>query len=277
MPHAAGLAQRMHRARFVAGAALLACACIAQAQSVTFTGRVTSAVEPRMEGVLVSARKAGSTITHTVVTDASGKFDFAPAAPAAGRYTISIRATGFELDSAAELDIPASNVEVRLRKTRDLAAQLTNAEWFLSMPGNAEQKRPLIECMSCHTFERIVRSKHDANAMYEVLKRMATYAINSTPDVRQKRAKPRPFNEQQFRALAAYLASVNLSKGDKWSYALKTLPRPLGRATRVLVTEYDLPRKTIAPHDVVLDTDGIAWYSNFLDKDRKSTRLNSSH
>ena len=103
MPHAAGLAQRMHRARFVAGAALLACACIAQAQSAAFTGRVTSAVEPRMEGVLVSARKAGATITHTVVTDASGKFDFAPAAPAAGRYTISIRATGFELDGAAEI------------------------------------------------------------------------------------------------------------------------------------------------------------------------------
>ncbi len=41
------------------------------------------------------------------------------------------------------------------------------------------------------------------------------------------------------------------------------LPRPKGRATRVIYTEYDLPRETISPHDVVLDKDGIAWYSSF--------------
>jgi streptogramin lyase len=103
------------------------------------------------------------------------------------------------------------------------------------------------------------------DAMYEVLKRMATYAINTTPDKKQLRAKPRPFNEATFRALAAYLASINLSKGATWTYPLKTLPRPRGRATRVLITEYDLPRRTIAPHDVLTDAAGIAWYSNFLE------------
>ena len=218
-----------------------------------------------MEGVLVSARKAGATITHTVVSDASGRFDFAPAKLAAARYELTIRAVGFELDSAAAVEVPAANVELKLRKTRDLAAQLTNTEWFISMPGTAEQKRPLIECMSCHTFERIARSKHNADAMYEVLKRMATYAINTTPDKKQLRAKPRPFNEATFRALAAYLASINLSKGATWTYPLKTLPRPRGRGTRVLITEYDLPRRTIAPHDVLTDAAGIAWYSNFLE------------
>ena len=29
------------------------------------------------------------------------------------------------------------------------------------------------------------------------------------------------------------------------------------------MTEYDLPRPTIEPHDVILDASGIAWYSNF--------------
>ena len=36
-----------------------------------------------------------------------------------------------------------------------------------------------------------------------------------------------------------------------------------GRATRVIITEWDLPRPTIEPHDVVVDKEGIAWYSNF--------------
>ena len=70
----------------VAAGALTAGGAFAQGLS----GKVTSEAEPVMEGVLVSARKAGSTITHTVVTDASGKFDFAPAAPAAGPPTCPI-------------------------------------------------------------------------------------------------------------------------------------------------------------------------------------------
>jgi streptogramin lyase len=31
----------------------------------------------------------------------------------------------------------------------------------------------------------------------------------------------------------------------------------------VIYTEYDLPRQTIQPHDVVVDEQGIAWYSSF--------------
>jgi streptogramin lyase len=80
----------------------------------------------------------------------------------------------------------------------------------------------------------------------------------------QKRAVPRKFDEKTFRNLAAYLATVNLSKGQ-WQYPFKTLPRPKGRATRVLITEYDLPRRTISPHDVMTDSEGIAWYSNFAE------------
>ena len=217
-----------------------------------------------MEGVLVSASKAGSTITTTVVSDRNGRFTFAPAKLTSGRYALRIRAVGYELDGPSSVDVPAQ-IDLRLRKTRDLAAQLSNTEWFISMPGSAEQKRPLIECMSCHTFEKIARTTHDANAMYEVLKRMATYAINTSMERVQKRLTARKFDEASFRRLAAYLATVNLSKGPVWSYPLKTLPRPQGRATRVLITEYDLPRKTIAPHDVLTDAAGIVWYSNFLE------------
>jgi virginiamycin B lyase len=65
------------------------------------------------------------------------------------------------------------------------------------------------------------------------------------------------------KAMAEYLASINLSKDESWNYSFKTLPRPTGRATRVVVTEYDLPRKQIQPHDVVVDSDGIIWFSHF--------------
>ena len=51
---------------------------------------------------------------------------------------------------------------------------------------------------------------------------------------------------------AAYLATVNQSSGA-WSYALQTLPRAKGRGTRVVITEYELPRKPLMPHDAIVD------------------------
>ena len=47
--------------------------------------------------------------------------------------------------------------------------------------------------------------------------------------------------------LAEYLASVNLSNQSKHDFELKTSPRPAGRATQVIITEYDLLRKEIQP------------------------------
>ena len=44
------------------------------ASAQTLTGKVTSAEEGAMEGVLVSAKKTGSTITVTVVSDATGRY-----------------------------------------------------------------------------------------------------------------------------------------------------------------------------------------------------------
>jgi len=64
-------------------------------------------------------------------------------------------------------------------------------------------------------------------------------------------------------AAADFLTSVNLSGTDHEGFALKWLPRPKGRATHVIVTEYDLARKEAMPHDVIVDTDAHAWYSDF--------------
>ena len=48
----------------------------AQAQNAALTGRVSSAEEAVMEGVLVSAKKDGATITTTVVSNDTGQFSF---------------------------------------------------------------------------------------------------------------------------------------------------------------------------------------------------------
>jgi virginiamycin B lyase len=255
-----------------ARATVLAVLCLAgtayaQTAATQLGGQVSSDQEGAMQGVLVSARAKGSSITHTVVSAEGGHFRFPAGLLAAGHHEIAIRAVGYELDGPASVDIAVSGqtqLALRLRKAQDLAAQLSNTEWLISIPGTAEQKRPLIECLSCHTFERIARSTHNAQDMLGVLKRMVKYSNNSTMARVQTRIVDRGFDESGLRKLADYLASINLA-GGPWTYELKTLPRPSGRATRVLITEYDLPRKTIAPHDVIADKQGMLWYSNFTE------------
>ena len=73
----------------------------AQAQApAALTGTVTSQQEGKMEGVLVSAKKAGGTITISVVSDADGKFSFPASKLSPGQYAITTRAIGFDLNQA---------------------------------------------------------------------------------------------------------------------------------------------------------------------------------
>jgi streptogramin lyase len=98
---------------------------------------------------------------------------------------------------------------------------------------------------------------------------MGTYANQSVPTRPQLRKAERLLEErgntrnkaQQDRA--EFLSSINLSEHTTWDYPLKTLPRPSGRGTNVIITEYDLPRDTIEPHDVIVNKDGMIYYTNF--------------
>jgi virginiamycin B lyase len=257
------------------GAALVVALCHAgpaAAQADALTGMVTSAEEGAMEGVLVSARRDGSNKTVTMVTDEKGRYSFPAARLEPGKYSITIRAVGYELAGPVTPQVtgksPAS-ADLKLVKTRDLAAQLSNAEWLHSAPGTYQQKRPLLNCVSCHTLERVVRSKHDAGAFVHTIQRMGTYANQSTTLNPQKRLTGRDTDlvgedrAKLFRTNAEYFSSINLSTGQAWPYELKPFPRPKGRATRVVITEWDLPRPTIQPHDVVVDSKGTVWYSDF--------------
>jgi streptogramin lyase len=234
---------------------------------VALSGHVTSDAEGPMEGVVVSAKKAGSIVTISVVSDAQGRYSFPANRLGAGKYTLKIRAAGYDLAAPAAADVAdeqTATADLKLRKTRNLPAQMSNAEWMMSMPGTEEQKASLLNCVGCHTLERVVRSNHNAEEWAQTIVRMNGYGPVSQPIKPQRMLDPeRSGTPEQFRKQAEYLASINLSEVSQWEYPLKTLPRPTGRATRVIVTEYDLPRPTTEPHDVIVDAQGMVWYSDF--------------
>jgi imidazolonepropionase-like amidohydrolase/streptogramin lyase len=242
--------------------------------SSSLQGRVTSVEEGPMEGVLVSAKRAGSSITVTVVSDREGRYRFPESRLEPGEYALRIRAAGWDLEGPSTATVkPAATptVDLTLRKTAELAAQLTNADWFASVPGSEAQKSSIRGCTHCHTLERVVRSRYDADRMMAVIERMSTYPQLSFPLKTQKLPAPRIGGGQDspearraaWRRQAEYLATINLSAAPTWSYPLHTLPRPTGRATQVVYTEYDLPQRTRQPHDVIVDSQGLAWYASF--------------
>ena len=142
-----------------------------------------------MEGVLVSAKKAGSTMTITVVSDEQGRYRFPSSKLPPGQYALRIRAVGYDLESPSMIEVGTGNTaiaDLKLRKAADPAAQLSNAEWFASLPGTEQQKASVRNCRHCHTLERIMRSRADADAMAKVVERMSTYPQLSFPLMPQK-------------------------------------------------------------------------------------------
>ena len=245
----------------------------AQAPAAALTGLVSSADEATMEGVLVSATKAGSNMTVTVVTGSDGRFSFPANRLGPGQYKLDVRAVGYELDQPKTIEIPdqkTATQDLKLGKARNLAAQLSNGEWMASVPGTDRQKDQLLNCVGCHTVERIMRSKYDTEGFLTgILPRMQSYVQQSLPIHPQLRPAERLMEErgedriEVYRSVAEYLSTLNLSKTEKWDYPLKTFARPKGRASRVIYTEYDLPREEVAPHDTIVDKNGTVWFSSF--------------
>ena len=184
------------------------------------TGQVTSDAEGAMEGVVVTARKDGSIVSTSVTTDSKGRYAFPENRLEPGHYNIAIRAVGYDLPAPASANVIAertSSLDLKLDKTHDLASQLSNAEWMMSIPGSEEQKATLLDCMGCHTLERIVRSNHDVNEWMQVISRMKGYGAVSQPVKPQPMLDPdRAGKPEDYRKMAEYLATINLSATDNW-------------------------------------------------------------
>jgi streptogramin lyase len=240
--------------------------------AIVLTGQVSSQKEGLMEGVVVGAKKDGSTMTVNVVTDAKGRYGFPGEKLEPGHYALKIRAAGYDLDGTKAVDVVAgktTTANLKLKPAENPSAQLTDAEWLLSIPGTEQQKNFLLGCNGCHTIERIVKANKTAEEWVQVFRRMSGYAPGSSPLRPQvtvggvQRDRTRGFDPME---IGTWLASVNTSYNSKKSFPLKTLPRPKGKATHTIITEYDLPRKLAMPHDVIVDADGMVWYSDFADQ-----------
>src|ERR1700732_857562 len=227
-------------------------------------GRVSSEAEGPMEGVLVRAKGGGSSMSVTVVSDHEGRYSFPANRLVPGKYELSIRAAGYQLVSPASATVASGETnreDLALKKSENLLSQLTSSEWLLSVPGTERQKNQLFRCAACHSLAPIVQSTYDENGWNTTFARMRSYSEQAV--LEHPVSLPYKVSVQPDQEFAKYLSTINLSSTPEWKYELKTLPRPKGRATRVIVTEYDLPDAGRLPHDADLDEKGMVWYNDF--------------
>src|SRR5438874_3950456 len=142
---------------FAAGTAAILFAPAAQtvwAQGqAALTGTVSSDAEGKMEGVVVTAKKPGSIVEVSVTTDAQGQYTFPESRLQPGNYAISIRAVGYDINAPTKAigeSEKTTTTDIKLKKTKNLAGQLTNGEWMMSIPGTEGQKAGLLNCQGCH-------------------------------------------------------------------------------------------------------------------------------
>ena len=115
------------------------------------------------------------------------------------------------------------------------------------LPRQRSAKEALLNCVSCHNLDRIVRSQYDGEQFCRHLQPdggllPGQHAGASAAAGRQRAALARP-GRRSLRMVAEYLAIGQSQPRRHGPTRSKTLPRLSGRSNRVIVTEYDLPRR----------------------------------
>jgi len=259
------------------------------APEALLSGAVAARSGARLEGVTVSAKREGATITTSVYTDAAGNYFFPPLP--AGKYRVWAQALGFEA--------AASAVDLAAARRQDLTLQeITDAERrFRQLPGemmvaalpeaSAEDARMkkifLNNCTGCHSTSFALQFRFDEAGWGKVIDLMKVVPVTGVypgPD-----AKPNQILQRNQRQLAAYLSRAR-GPGES-SMKMAARARPTGEATRAVWTLYDLPLNPDAgigtrynpndgtdwtlgttsklgqlPHDGALGLDGTIYYTS---------------
>jgi len=248
----------------------------ASLSSAGLMGTVKSSDGKPLEGVPVSAKAQGSKITTSVYTNQNGEYYF-PLLPD-GQYRIWAQAVGFELTRAEQTLSSGKKIQqdFALKPFQDAWKQLSDAEWFASLPdGTAEDRRMkkvlLYNCSTCHNSGFVLEKRFDKADWEMIVNRMSKISgYYDPPDGPGccggvipanhdevpgggKFAKPmlddedkpigaeRRVMEFYKKDIIAYLARVR--GPEPFPLELKPFPRATGEATNIVVTEYDVPEK----------------------------------
>jgi virginiamycin B lyase len=212
------------------------------------TGSIASATGQKLDGVQVSAKKEGSTITTSVYTDQNGDYFF-PALPD-GKYNVWAQALGFEtskgqvdLTAAKHQDFKLAAITDPDLKIKQLPSEMLAAALPEDTEADANMKRIFHnQCTGCHTPGYPLQFKFDEAGWNKIINLMKM--VQGTGEYMGPNAKPNGIMEFNRKDLAAYLARARGPGATSMKF--QDRPRPTGEAARVVWTTYDVPLSPVS-------------------------------
>src|SRR5438093_4654725 len=250
------------RRLLLAAAAIMVMVTAAQAADQLLTGAISSRAGQKLEGVTVSAKMEGSTITTSVYTDETGGYYFPPLP--AGKYRVWAQALGFEtakssvdLNAARHQDFVLEQITDLEKRIRQMPSEMLAAALPEATPDDARIKRIFMNnCTSCHPPGYILQFRFDEAGWNKILNLMKV--VPGTGVYPGPGARVNQIIEHNQKQLAAYLARAR-GPGET-SMKFPPRPRPTGEAARVVWKLYDLP---LNPESGIgtryNDNDGTDW------------------
>ncbi len=222
-------------------AALLSAAEV-YAADFMLSGVITARNGQKLEGVTVSAKLEGATITTSVYTDSGGSYVFPPLA--AGRYRVWAQALGFEtakspvvLASAQRSNFTLDEIRNAERRFRQLPGEMMVAALPEATPEDAHMKKIFMNnCTGCHATSYALQFRFDEAGWSKIIDLMKVVPVNGVYP--GPNAKPSQILERNQKPLAAYLARARGPGAS--SMKVVSRPRPAGEAARAVWTLYDL-------------------------------------
>jgi len=226
---------------------LLACAAslaaAAHAAEPILSGAIGARSGQKLDGVTVSARLEGSTITTSVYTDTAGNYYFPPLP--AGKYRVWAQALGFErstatvdLSAAHRQDFTLQEIADAERRFRQLPGEMMVAALPEASTDDARMKKIFMNnCTGCHSTSYTLQFRFDEagwNHIIDLMKIVPVTGVYPGPN-----AKPNQILQKHQKQLAAYLARAR-GPGES-SMKVAPRPRPSGQAARAVWTLYDVP------------------------------------
>jgi virginiamycin B lyase len=262
MNHKKGVFMTPSRALLLASVAGLAAAAAFASTSASadqlLAGTVISPTGQKMEGVLVTARKDGSTINTSVYTDQNGEYYFPTMED--GKYSVWAQTLGFDTAKSA-VDLTATkHQDFKLvaitdpdQRIRQLPPEMLAAALPEETEADANIKRIFHnQCTGCHTPGYPLQFKFDEAGWNKVINLMKTIPTLPGPNARVNQIIN--YNQKE---LAAYLARAR-GPGET-SMKFKDRPRPTGEAARVMWKTYDVP---LNPDSGIATYPGVKYNTN---------------
>ncbi len=246
-------------------------------------GIVRSSARQPLEGVAVSAKAEGSTMTTSVWTNAKGEYAFPPLP--AGRYRLWAQAVGFTLTRAEQALTAGTPVlqHFTLPPYAEVWRQFDDIDWFNSLPEGTPEDRGIpgrmkrvlhYQCGTCHNTAFLMEKRFSAADWELLFDYMTMDSARVDPpydgsdithrardteyedDVPGGGTFPTRMVDKAGRPLGAQRRLFEHYKKDIISYLTRVrgpeaypmtwrpLPRPTGESLNIVVTEYDLPVST---------------------------------